>query len=136
MSKINSRQKGARGERLVRDIFIAHGYPARRGQQFAGGTDSPDVIIPDLEWLHVESKFVENLDLNKALEQSERDAEGKFAIVMHKKKNKDWLVTMSVESFFELLTKAHDEQQKRNCNSQHTDVSESAPRPCQCGNSG
>lgn len=120
----------------MRDLFIAHGYAARRGQQFAGGTDSPDVVIPDLPWLHVESKFVENLDLNKALEQSERDADGKFPIVMHKKKNKEWMVTMSVESFFELLTKAHDEQQKQNCNPNHSEVEKQQTCVCQCKDSG
>lgn len=130
MSTINSRQKGARGERLVRDIFISHGFGARRGQQFAGGPDSPDVIIPDLPWLHVESKFVENLDLNKAVEQSERDGEGKFSVVFSKKKNKDWLVTMTVEAFFEVLTKAHDYEQHQINDKNHTQVSEQ--RTCVC----
>lgn len=103
-----SRQKGKRGERLVRDLFIAHGFSARRGQQFQGSPDSPDVVIPDLPWLHVESKFVEKLDLPKAVEQAEKDAGGKFPVVFHKKSHENWLVTMSVESFFELLIKAHD----------------------------
>jgi Holliday junction resolvase len=48
----NQRQKGARGEReaakLLRDLGFAG---ARRGQQFRGGYDTPDVIceaLPDI----------------------------------------------------------------------------------------
>jgi hypothetical protein len=37
--RINSRQKGARGERQWRDELRAHGYDARRGQQFSGSPD-------------------------------------------------------------------------------------------------
>ena len=46
--KINSRQKGARGERQWRDELRANGYVARRGQQFSGSADSPDVVCNDL----------------------------------------------------------------------------------------
>lgn len=53
MSKF-SRDKGARGEREFRDLLREHGFEARRGQQFAGGNDSPDVVT-DLP-CHVEVK--------------------------------------------------------------------------------
>jgi len=100
---MNSRAKGARGERLWRDELRKEGFTARRGQQFAGGTDSPDVICEELKWLHQEVKFVQNLSLDKACEQATRDADGKHWIVAHKKNNKSWKVTMSSETFFELL---------------------------------
>lgn len=126
MGKINSRQKGARAERMLRDIFIAHGFSSRRGCQFSGSPDSPDVVVPDLPWLHVECKFVEDLDLYKAVEQAERDAGPKFPVVFSKKSHKDWLVTMSVESFFELLIKCHDLEQHEVNHINHTEIS-SAP---------
>jgi hypothetical protein len=47
---MNSSQKGKRGERAWRDELIAHGYSARRGQQFSGTPDSPDVVCP-VAWL-------------------------------------------------------------------------------------
>jgi Holliday junction resolvase len=40
MGKINS-NKGARYERELARYFEENGFPARRGQQFAGGGDSP-----------------------------------------------------------------------------------------------
>ena len=44
MGKINSRAKGARYERELARYLDENGFPARRGQQFAGGSDSPDVV--------------------------------------------------------------------------------------------
>jgi Holliday junction resolvase len=101
---MNQRQKGARGERLWRDELREAGFTARRGQQFAGGTDSPDVICEELNGLHMEVKFVEALNLQKATEQAIRDAgPRKEWIVAHKRSRTPWLVTMSGELFFKLL---------------------------------
>ena len=105
---INSRAKGCRGERLWRDELRAAGFTARRGQQFAGGGDSPDVICEELRGLHQEVKFVENLNLIKAIEQAERDGAGKPWIVAHKKNRTPWLVTMNAELFFKLLRDGMD----------------------------
>ena len=121
MGGLHSRNKGKRGERLVRDLFIAHGFTARRGQQFKGSPDSPDVVVPDLPWLHLESKFVEKLDLPKAIKQADIDAGEKFPVVFHKKSHEDWIVSMSVENFFELITKIHDYEQIRDGKCNHTD---------------
>jgi Holliday junction resolvase len=100
---INSRQKGKRGERAWRDKLREQGFTARRGQQYAGGIESPDVICEELSNLHMEVKFVENLNLDKACEQATKDSGGKSWIVAHKKNNKDWKVTMSSDLFFQLL---------------------------------
>ena len=98
---INSRDKGARGERLWRNVLRDAGYgSAQRGQQFAGGTDSPDVKCEELQDVHWEVKFVENLNVGKAIEQAIRDADGKkIPIVAHKKKNKPWLITLPADEF-------------------------------------
>lgn len=108
MAKINSRQKGARGERMWRDELRAAGFTARRGQQFSGGADSPDVLCEELKDLHQEVKFVENLNLIKATEQAERDGSGKHWIVAHKKNRTPWLVTMNADLFFKLLRDGMD----------------------------
>ena len=100
---INSRAKGARGERAWRDQLRAEGFTARRGQQFCGSPDSPDVVCEELKGLHQEVKFVQNLNLDKACEQANKDACGKHWIVAHKKNNKSWKVTMPSELFFGLL---------------------------------
>jgi Holliday junction resolvase len=105
MKKINSRQKGARGERQWRDEIRAAGWNAERGQQFAGGHDSPDVRT-DLPF-HFEVKCVEKLNLDSACAQAERDAHGlKPWVVAHKRNRGEWRVTVSAETFFQLCREA------------------------------
>src|SRR5436190_24349394 len=72
--KMNSRQKGIRGERQWRDELRANGYSARRGQQFSGSPDSPDVVCDALSWIHFEVKAVERLNIEDAMEQARGDA--------------------------------------------------------------
>lgn len=100
---MNSREKGKRGERQWRDELRANGYAARRGQQFSGSPDSPDVICDALPWLHCEVKCVERLNIEDAMTQSRRDAGVKVPIVAHKRNFCAWLVTMDAETFFRLL---------------------------------
>ena len=106
---MNQRQKGARGERMWRDELRAAGFTARRGQQFAGGTDSPDVICEELSNIHFEVKCVQALNLETAIAQASRDAgDKKDWVVAHKKDRKPWRVTMSPELFFKLLRDGMD----------------------------
>lgn len=99
---MNSRAKGCRGERLWRDFLKDHGYVARRGQQFSGSPDSPDVVCEGLPF-HNEVKFVANLSVHKAMEQSVRDCGSRVPIVAHKKNNTGWLVTMRAEDWVALV---------------------------------
>ena len=100
---MNSRQKGARGERQWRDELRAHGYEARRGQQFSGSPDSPDVFCDALDWAHFEVKAVERLNIEDAMAQARRDAGAKVPFVAHKRNFCGWLVTMDADVFFRLL---------------------------------
>lgn len=100
---MNSRAKGARGERQWRDELRANGYEARRGQQFSGSPDSPDVICDALPWAHFEVKAVERLNIEDAMAQARRDAAAKVPFVAHKRNFRPWLVTMTAESFFQFL---------------------------------
>ena len=100
---MNSREKGKRGERQWRDELRANGYLARRGQQFSGSPDSPDVICDELSWLHFEVKAVERLNIEDAMDQARRDAGAKTPVVAHRRSFRRWLVTMEAETFFEFL---------------------------------
>ena len=100
---MNSREKGKRGERQWRDELRANGFQARRGQQFSGSPDSPDVVCPALPWMHFEVKAVERLNIEDAMEQARRDAEAKIPVVAHRRNFRPWLVTMDAETFFQFL---------------------------------
>jgi hypothetical protein len=69
----------------------AVGGTARRGQQFAGGTDSPDVVtsFPDI---HLEVKNCQRGNPYVWMEQAVRDAGGRCPVVLHKRNNQPWLL--------------------------------------------
>jgi Holliday junction resolvase len=106
--KINSRQKGAVGEREFAELLRFHGYDARRGQQFSGGSDSPDVVCQPLKDFHFEVKRVEAGNLYKWMAQARRDAMegGKVPVVMHRRNREDWIAILPAGLFLELLAKA------------------------------
>ena len=69
-----SRRKGKVGEReCAAEMGELLGVEARRGVQFQGGPDSPDVVLPGVN-LHVECKRVERLKLWDAIDQAKADA--------------------------------------------------------------
>ena len=97
-----SRRKGKSGELELSKFLAEHGYPARRGQQYSGSPDSPDVLCESLP-LHIEVKRTEKLSLYPALDQALTDAGDKPAIVFHRRNRKPWLVIMDAEQFLTLL---------------------------------
>jgi len=99
----NSRTKGAVGEREWRDRLRDAGFAARRGQQHAGGPESPDVICDDLPGIHFEVKRVERLNLHDAMEQSIHDAGKKIPTVAHRRNRGEWMVTMRAGDWFDLV---------------------------------
>lgn len=86
-----------------RNVLINAGFEARRGQQFSGGADSPDVICPALGAYHFEVKRVEALQIGKAMAQAVGDAGHKTPIVAHKKNREGWLVTMRAEDWLAII---------------------------------
>lgn len=100
---INSRTKGKVGEIEVRDLLRKHGFDARRGQQFAGGGDSPDVVH-NMEGFHIEVKRTERFALYDAMAQAKRDKKpNEDPIVFHRCNGKDWVVVMGAEEFLALV---------------------------------
>jgi len=100
---MNSRRKGKTGELEFAEFLRVQGFDARRGQQFAGGNDSPDVVSDALAWLHIEVKRVQHLNLAKACAQANRDAGGKPWIVAHRRNREPWFITLDSDALYELL---------------------------------
>lgn len=98
---INSCAKGKRGERLWRDFLRASGVSARRGRQYSGSPDSPDVVSDD--GMHWEVKWVQNLNVWKAIEQAVTDAGStKIPAVAFKKNSTGWMVAMRAEDYLKI----------------------------------
>ena len=99
--KINSRNKGARGERELSSKLNEYGYDCRRSVQYCGANGDADVI--GLNGIHIECKRVEALSLYKALSQAKGDAkDGDMPVVMHRKNNCEWVVIQPLETWIEM----------------------------------
>ena len=104
--EMNSRAKGARGEREIAKILKDRGYgDARRSVQYCGANGDADVI--GLPGVHIEVKRVERLNIEGAMQQSRTDARpDEIPAVFHKRNNKKWLCTISLDDFLDLYEEA------------------------------
>lgn len=111
--KINSRAKGASGERELANYLKAQGFNARRGQQFSGSPDSPDIVHDIGNW-HIECKRVEALQLYPAMDQAKRDMpKGHKPVVVHRKNEQEWVVIIRLADWLELVAKAPQKPKPR-----------------------
>jgi len=99
---INSRKKGAVGELEFANMLKLAGIDARRGQQFSGGKDSPDVVT-DLTDVHFEVKRKESGNLYEWYEQAKTDGIGKLSIVAHRRNGAQWLAILDMHDLLDLL---------------------------------
>ena len=91
---LKAKQKGACGEReaaaVLNDVL---GVRCRRGQQFKGTQDSPDV--EGLPGFHLEVKRRERLNVAAALARcDEESAEDDIALLLHRRNREPWAVTL------------------------------------------
>ena len=96
------KRKGAAGEReAAREISRVLNADARRGVQFAGGPDSPDVVA-DLPGVHFEVKRTERLSLWAAVDQAVGDAGEKTPVVLHRPNRRPWIAIVRLDDLPEL----------------------------------
>ena len=96
------RRKGAAGERELARYLTARGHPARRGVQYSGSPDSPDVVCESLPF-HFEVKRCERLRLHEAMTQATGDAGENVPLVAHRRNGGEWLAVMRLTDLLELL---------------------------------
>ena len=98
-----SKRKGKLGElEASKELNRALGIEARRGQQFCGGSDAPDVIT-SLPQVHFEVKRCESFRLWAALEQATSDAgAGQVPVVLHRANHQPWVVILRLENLLQL----------------------------------
>lgn len=98
-----SRRKGKVGEReCAAEMGELLGVQARRGVQFQGGPDSPDVVLPGVN-LHVECKRVERLKLWDAIDQAKADAPaGSVPCVWHRCNRRKSVVIVETERLVDM----------------------------------
>ena len=105
-----SRDKGKTGERELAKILRSYGFEARRGVQYKGGADSPDVV--GLDGVHIEVKRCERLELWKAIMQSCADSDtNEIPAVFHRKNKMPWVVILPLDGFIKLYEKGAENEQ-------------------------
>ena len=79
------------------------------------GLEGEDVV--GLDYIHIECKRVQNLNLYDAMEQSKRDSkEGQSPAVFHRKNNKKWLVTMELEEWIKIYNEYYSSNKLKEIN--------------------
>lgn len=87
-----NREKGKRGERAFAKLLQSYGWQsARRGVQFQGGPDSPDVVCAEFPF-HVEVKNVNRFRLGPFTQQAAKDSGDARYVVAVKLPQKPWLI--------------------------------------------
>ena len=100
---MNGKRKGKDGELEAARLLRFYGYNARRGVQYKGGADSPDVVgIPGV---HIEVKRTERglKTVYDWIAQSKRDASpGEISLVMPHSNRCEWLAILSFDDFMKI----------------------------------
>lgn len=92
-----SRAKGKRGElEASKEWSRVMGGACRRGQQFAGGNDSPD-LVHDYAGIHLEVKRTERGNPYLWLTQAIADCQGRVPVVLHRRSNQPWVVLLRLD---------------------------------------
>lgn len=113
---MNSKRKGAEGERELARKLKEYGYNTRRGQQYCGANGDADIV--GLPYIHIECKRVEALNISKAMSQAKADArENEIPAVFHRKNNEKWLVTMELDDFMKIYPEWEAEKGEHNAES-------------------
>jgi hypothetical protein len=101
--RLNSKQKGNRGERELAEVLRMAGFEAHRAQQYCGRAGTED-ISHNIPGLYIECKRVERLNLPDAYRQATRDAPThKAPAVIHKANHSPWMISLSLEHFLDIL---------------------------------
>ena len=94
---LQSRNKGKRGEReAAAELQRLFNVDARRGCQFQGGDESPDVVV-DIPDLHLEVKRCEDFRIYNALAQATEDAGDKIPVVLHRQNRQPWVAVVRLD---------------------------------------
>ena len=95
---INSRAKGAVGERELVQELLRRGVMCHRSVQYCGRNGDADIVCDGLN-LHIEVKRTEKLRLAEAVAQASRDARSKPWIIIHRQSRGPWLVIQTLDAW-------------------------------------
>lgn len=96
----SAKDKGKRGELLLVHFLEKFGIDTKRGMVWLNQSD-----VIGMEGIHIEVKFVESLNVRKALDQAIEEAKKKkdgLPTVFWKRSRKEWVTVMRTEDWITL----------------------------------
>lgn len=106
VSGASSRRKGNRAEVEVVRVLRDHGYTAQTSREARGGFQSGEDIVTDFP-ASIEVKNQARMDLAGWYGQASEQAQGRPAIVVHKRVGKskggEWWVTTTLEDLIRII---------------------------------
>ena len=104
----NSRRKGAAGEleaaKALNDV-LPHAK-ARRAQQYCGHHTAADLVCEGLDGVMIEVKRRQSMNIHKVMAESlAHCTEAMLPVILHRKDNEEWLLTIRLEDLPKALQK-------------------------------
>lgn len=104
----NSRRKGKNAEltcaKLINELF-PHAQ-CRRSQQFKGDKTAADLTCDGLPGIMVEVKRRQSMNLHSVMNKSLEDCtEDQTPVIVHRKDNEEWLLTVRLEDLPDMMWK-------------------------------
>ena len=108
---INSKRKGATGERELAELLRKYGYKdARRSAQYCGKNGGVADVV-GVDGLHIECKRSEQVRDDAFLQQAENDArKGQVPIVMYRRNGEEWKALLRLNIFMAIWDELTDKQ--------------------------
>ena len=104
-----SRSKGVRGEQAVVRIFKDHGYPDAERTSNGREQNGKNDIANGPAGVAVEVKFVEKLNVPKALDQLVADSDPlNIPVLVHRPSRHVWMATLPLTDLLPLLKLRED----------------------------
>ena len=104
----DSKRKGSAGERQAAhalNAVLPHAQ-ARRAQQFAGHHTAADLVCEGLDGVMVEVKRRQSMNIHKVMKESQAHCtEAMLPMILHRKDNEEWLLTIRLEDLPKALEK-------------------------------
>lgn len=96
----NAKKKGAAGEleaAKALNAVLPHAK-ARRAQQYAGHETAADLVCEGLDGVMVEVKRRQQMNIHKVMSESvQHCTDGVLPMILHRKDNEQWLLTIRLE---------------------------------------
>ena len=104
----NNKRKGAAGELEAAhalNAVLPHAK-ARRAQQYCGHETAADLVCEGLDGVMVEVKRRQSMNIHKVMKEAQATStDAQLPIILHRKDNEEWLLTIRLEDLPKALQK-------------------------------